>query len=119
MRVLGIVYEHDATVCLMEDGKIVISNQQAESLLGLSRQALLGESFYAFLEGGELLRESISTYLTIGSWEGMGTESFQRVNGVRGKVTDVVMSITASTSDQKPLFTAILRQVPPQEHAED
>ena len=100
-----------AVVTFMEDGKIVISNQQAEMLLGLSRQALLGESFYSFLEEGEMLRESISTYLTVGGWGGMGTESFQRVSDVRGKVTEVEMSLTVSTSDQKPLFTAILREL--------
>ena len=100
-----------AVVTFMEDGKIVISNQQAEMLLGLSRQALLGESFYSFLEEGEMLRESISTYLTVGGWGGMGTESFQRVSDVRGKVTEVEMSLTVSTSDQKPLFTAILREI--------
>ena len=102
-----------AVVTFMADGKIVISNQQAESMLGLSRQALLGESFFSFLKEGEMLRESISTYLTVGGWGGMGSESFQRVSDVRGKVTEVEMSLTASTSDQKPLFTAILREIEP------
>jgi PAS domain S-box-containing protein len=102
-----------AVVTFMEDGKIVISNQQAEIMLGLSRQALLGENFYSFLEEGEILRESISTYLKVGEWGGMGTESFQRVSDARGKVTEVEMSLTSSTSDQRPLFTAILRELAP------
>jgi PAS domain S-box-containing protein len=103
-----------AVVTFMEDGKIVISNQQAEIMLGLSRQALLGENFYSFLKEGEMLRESISTYLKVGGWGGMGTESFQRVSDVKGKLTEVEMSLTASTSDQKPLFTAILREIAPE-----
>jgi PAS domain S-box-containing protein len=103
-----------AVVTFMEDGKIVISNQQAEMMLGLSRQALLGENFYSFLMEGEMLRESISTYLKVGGWGGMGTESFQRVSDVKGKLTAVEMSLTASTSDQKPLFTAILREIAPE-----
>jgi len=102
-----------AVVTFMEDGKIVISNQQAESLFGLSRQALLGECFYSFLEDGEALRESVSAYLEVGEWGGMGAESFQRVSDVRGHVTEVEMAITASTSDHKPLFTAILREIAP------
>lgn len=107
-----------AVITFMEDGKIVISNQQAESLLGLSRQALLGESIFSFLKDGELLRESISTYLKLGKWGGMGTESFQRVSDVRGKVTEVEMALTASMSDQKPLFTAIFREIAPGGRAE-
>lgn len=102
-----------AVVTFMEDGKIVISNQQAESMLGLSRQALLGENFYSFLEEGELLRESVTAYLKIGEWGGMGAESFQRVIDLKGKVTGVEMALTASTSDHKPLFTAILREIAP------
>jgi PAS domain S-box-containing protein len=103
-----------AVVTFMEDGKIVISNQQAEELFGLSRQALLGESIYSFLKDGELLRESVTTYLKIGEWGGMGAESFQRVSDIRGKVTEVEMALTASMTDQKPLFTAIIREIAPE-----
>jgi PAS domain S-box-containing protein len=100
-----------AVVTFMEDGKIIISNQQAEELLGLSKQALLGENIYSFLENGEILREGVATCLKLGSWGGMGEESFQRVRDFRGKVTEVEMSLAASMTDHKPLFTAILREV--------
>jgi PAS domain S-box-containing protein len=101
-----------AVVTFMEDGKIIISNQRAEELLGLSKQALLGENIYSFLENGELLSEGVATCLKLGSWGGMGEESFQRVRDFRGKITEVEMSLAASMTDQKPLFTAILREVP-------
>jgi PAS domain S-box-containing protein len=102
-----------AVVTFMADGKIVISNQRAEELLGLSKQALLGESIYSFLENGELLKESVTTYLQVGGWGGMEGESFQRVRDTRGEVTQIGMSLTASMTDQKPLFTAILREITP------
>ena len=103
---------NSAVVTFMEDGKIIISNQRAEELLGLSKQALLGENIYTFLDNGDLLREGVATCLKLGSWGGMGEESFQRVRDIKGKVTEVEMSLAASMTDQKPLFTAILREVP-------
>ncbi|HLO26004.1 MAG TPA: DUF3365 domain-containing protein [Geobacteraceae bacterium] len=102
-----------AVVTFMPDGKIVISNQRAEELLGLSKQALLGENIYSFLENGESVRESVATYLRVGKWEGMGEESFQRVRSIRGVVTEVEMALATSMTDQTPLFTAILRELSP------
>ena len=97
----------------MPDGKIVNCNQRAEELLGLSKQALLGENIYSFLENGESVRESVATYLRVGKWEGMGEESFQRVRSIRGVVTEVEMALATSMTDQTPLFTAILRELSP------
>lgn len=100
-----------AVVTFMEDGKIVISNQRAEELLGLSRQAILGENIFAFLENGEALREGISVYIRDGKGGGVGETSRQRVKDVKGKVTEVEMALSASVTDHKPLFTAILREL--------
>jgi len=102
-----------AVVTFMSDGKIVISNQQAEEMLGLSKQALLGESLYSFIENGDSIRENVTTYLQVGGWGGMAEESFQRVRRISGRVTEVEMSLVASMTDQKPLFTAILREITP------
>jgi PAS domain S-box-containing protein len=102
-----------AVVTFMADGKIVISNQHVEDMLGLSKQALLGESIYTFLENGDTIRENVSTYLQVGGWGGMGEESFQRVRSYSGRVTEVEMALIASMTDQKPLFTAILRELSP------
>lgn len=102
-----------AVVTFMEDGKIVISNQRAEELLGLSRQAILGENIFAFLENGEALKEGISVFIRDGKGGGVGETSRQRVKDVKGKVTEVEMALSASVTDQKPLFTAILRETSP------
>jgi PAS domain S-box-containing protein len=103
-----------AVVTFMTDGKIVISNNQAEEMLGFSKHALLGESFYSFMENGDSIRENVTTYLQVGGWGGMGEESFQRVRSYNGKVIEVEMTILASMTDQKPLFTAILRELSPE-----
>ena len=55
-----------AVVTFMEDGKIVISNQKAEELFGLSRQALLGEDIFKFIVDGEALRASMAACLREG-----------------------------------------------------
>jgi len=103
-----------AVVTFMADGKIVISNQQAEELLGLSKQALLGENFYSFLEYGERLKESIAMYLHDGTWGEVGDVSIQQVRNIRGTVMNLEMALTASMADKRSLFTAILREITPE-----
>jgi len=103
-----------AVVTFMADGKIVISNQQAEELLGLSKQALLGENFYSFLEYGERLQESIAMYLHDGTWGEVGDVSIQQVRNIRGKVMNLEMALTASMADKKSLITDILREITPE-----
>lgn len=100
-----------AVVTFMEDGKIVISNQRAEELLGLSRQALLGENIFSFLESGDVLRKGIEAFMRDGTGGGVGETSRQRVKNINGTTTDVEMALSASMTDQKPLFTAILRDL--------
>ncbi|MCM2358528.1 MAG: DUF3365 domain-containing protein [Geobacteraceae bacterium] len=100
-----------AVVTFMEDGKIVISNQRAEELIGLSRQALLGENIFTFLENGEALKNGVAAYLREGKGGGVGETSPQRVRNIHGQVTEVEMALSASMTDQKPLFTAILRDI--------
>jgi PAS domain S-box-containing protein len=100
-----------AVVTFMEDGKIVISNQRAEELFGLSRQALLGESIFRFLVDGEALREGIITYLRDSKGGGVGETALHKVRDTEGRVTEVEMALSASKSDQSPMFTAILREL--------
>lgn len=100
-----------AVVTFMEDGKIIISNQRAEELLGLSRQALLGENVFSFLENGEALRNGVATYMREGKGGGVGETSLQKVRNINGRITDVEMALSASMTDHKPLFTAILREI--------
>jgi PAS domain S-box-containing protein len=99
-----------AVVTFMEDGKIVISNQRAEELLGRSRQELLGESIYAFMVDGDDLRQGIEAFLKTGEGRGVGETTHRKLKDTRGRVVEVEMAISASQADQNRMFTAILRE---------
>ena len=92
-----------AVVTFLGDGKIVIANQKAESMFGRSRQSLLGESIFSFLENGQALRERLASV-------GVAKEesSSHKLRGSGGRVLEVDMVISASTTDREPMFTAIL-----------
>ena len=96
-------------VTFMIDGKIVISNQKAEKLFGLTKQELLGQSVFEFMEKGEGLQSAVADYFSDGSSELIGTTTRQKVRDVCGKLFDVEMVISVSQSDQNPMFSAILR----------
>lgn len=100
-----------AVVTFMEDGKIVISNQKAEEMLGLSRQALLGENLFAFVEDGEALRAGLATYLREGAGGGVGETVRHTVRNVKGEKIAVEMALSASRTDHSTMFTAILREI--------
>jgi PAS domain S-box-containing protein len=93
----------------MADGKIVISNQKAEKLFGLTKQELLGQSMYDFMQNGEVLQSAVTDYFSAGSSGLIGTTTRQKVRDVCGKLFDVEMVISVSQSDQNPMFSAILR----------
>jgi PAS domain S-box-containing protein len=94
-----------AVVTFLQDGKIVIVNQRAETLFGQSRQSLLGESIFSFLEDDAHLKRLLNM--------GMATKEErikQNVRDNKGKVTAVEMVISASQTDREPMFSAILRE---------
>lgn len=93
-----------AVLTFMKDGKIVIANQRAETLLGRSRQSLLGESIFGFIENGEALKEKLA------SGEAQEESSTQQVRAAGGKTVQVDMVISESRTDREPMFTAILRE---------
>jgi PAS domain S-box-containing protein len=99
-----------AVVTFMADGKIVIANQKAEEMLGLSRQELLGESIFSYLVDGEGFRGEIEAYLKTGSVGEIGDKRIHQVLSVTGASTVVEIALSASTTDEVPLFTAILRK---------
>ena len=104
-----------AVVTFMEDGKIVISNDKAERLFGKSRQEIIGEDFYRFIEGGVRLREKISARLAAGS-EGMIVETRDfRVLGSSGNWRPFEIALSASKTEGKTMITAILRDLSVQE----
>lgn len=96
-------------VTFMSDGKIVISNQKAEKLFGLTKQELLGQSIFDFMEHGEELQRAVQEYFSAGSSSLIGTTTRQKVRDVCGKLFEVEMVISVSQSDQSPMFSAILR----------
>ena len=94
-----------AVVTFMQDGKIVIANQKAETLFGHSMRSLLGESIFTFLvEGSELRR------LLTPDFAPRGEYLVQKVRSSSGKITEVKMVISLSSTDREPLFTAMLRE---------
>lgn len=99
-----------AVVTFLENGKIVISNRKAEELFGLSKQELLGESIFAYLEDGEALKQGIAAFLREGKGGGVGETTSHRFRDKHGRFTNVEMALSASRTDHKPMFSAILRE---------
>ena len=98
-------------ITFMADGKVIIANQKAELLFGLTKQELLGQSIFDFMEKGEVLQEAMRDYFSAGSSNLIGTTTRQKVRDVCGRLFDVEMVISVSQSDQSPMFSAILRAV--------
>jgi len=96
-------------VTFVVDGKIVISNQKAEKLFGLTKQELLGQRIFEFMENGDELRAAIEGYFSSGSSDLIGATTRQKVRDVCGKLFEVDMVISVSQADQNPIFSAILR----------
>ncbi|MBI5483871.1 MAG: DUF3365 domain-containing protein [Deltaproteobacteria bacterium] len=96
-------------VTFMSDGKIVISNQKAETLFGLNKEELLGQSLFDFMLEGEQMRRAIADYFSVGSSELIGTTTRQKMRDVCGKPFDVDMVISVSQAEQSQMFSAILR----------
>lgn len=96
-------------VTFLPDGKIVIANQKAEKLFGLSKEELLGQNICDFMATPDPLKAGICDYFKAGSSSLIGTTSHQTVRDICGRLFDVEMVISVSQSDQDAMFTAILR----------
>ncbi len=96
-------------VTFLPDGKIVIANQKAEKLFGLTKEELLGQSICEFMADPESIRTGIKNYFEAGSSTLIGTTSQQTVRDVCGRLFDVEMVISVSQTDRDAMFTAILR----------
>jgi len=99
-----------AIVTFLADGKLIITNRRAEELFGLPKGELLGASIYTFLADGEGVRDGIESYLRDGTGGVVGETTPRKIRDIRGKITDVEMALSVSSSDHNPLFTAILRE---------
>ena len=98
-------------VTFLPDGKIVIANQKAERLFGLTREELLGQSIFDFMADPEPLRQGISDYFTAGSSALLGTTSRQTVRDICGRLFDLEMVVSVSQTEQEAMFSAILRTI--------
>jgi PAS domain S-box-containing protein len=96
-------------VTFMGDGKIVISNQKAEKLFGLTKQELLGQCIFEFMENGDELRAAIEGNFSSGNSDLIGATTRQTVRDVCGRLLEADMVISVSQADQNPIFSAILR----------
>lgn len=96
-----------AIVTFLENGKIVISNQQAEKLFGLSREKLLGESIFDYLQEGKRLQQQAASILAGQDHTESGRFHLSQTDGL---IRDVEITLMlASEAQNKPMFTAILR----------
>jgi PAS domain S-box-containing protein len=98
-------------ITFLPDGKIVIANQKAEKLFGMTREELIGQSVFDFMSDPASMQQGISDYFTAGSSSMFGTTSRQTVRDICGRVFDVDMVISVSQTDHEAMFTAILRTV--------
>lgn len=96
-------------ITFMADGKIVIANRKAEMLFGLTKEELLGQCIFDFLEDAETLRNAIKNYFRAESNELIGATTLQKARDVYGRLFNVEVVISVSQSDQNQLFSAILR----------
>jgi len=99
-----------AIVTFLENGRVVISNQKAEQLVGLSREELLGESLYTYLDKGAELQEKAKNLVEDVEGQGYihaGTYHIKNIHGHTKKIEIVL--VLASESEEKQMFTAILR----------
>ncbi len=98
-----------AIVTFIESGQVIISNQKAEKLLGLSRARLLGESLYDFFEENQKLKSTMALYAKADAKEvGEHVDVYQLRDSSGRAVTLDVKIIMASEAEQRKMFTAIL-----------
>jgi len=99
-----------AIVTFLENGRVVISNQKAEQLVGLSREQLLGESLYPFLDKGDELQQQVKNLVEDGEGQGYIHAGTYHIKNIHGHTKQIeIVLVLASESDEKQMFTAILR----------
>lgn len=96
-------------ITFLPDGKIVIVNHFAELLLGLPKADLIGMSFYDFLPDPAPLRQATAK-LAQEEESGAETRIFQLLKNIRGQQQEVELALSATTSDGRHMFTAIIHE---------
>jgi len=100
-----------AVVTCLQDGRIIISNQRAEKLFGVTRKNLLGKSIFDFITGETARNELFATSTKDGGIRLVTENSLQTVRGFHGRLTQMEIAITASEGDPQPLFTVIFHEL--------
>lgn len=98
-----------AIITILSDGKIVISNQLTETLLGRTRNQLLGESFFTFIDNEQIIIDKINQYLMNKHWGEQDQASQHQIYAVSGNQHVNITIVVASQSAQSPMFTLIIR----------
>jgi len=101
-----------AVVTCLQDGRIIISNQRAEKLFGVSHKDLPGKSIFDFISGEAVKNELFATSLQDGRIRLVTESSLQTVRRFRSTLTRMEIAIAVSEGDPQPLFTVMLRELP-------
>ena len=96
-------------ITFLPDGKIVVVNHFAEQLLGLPKVDLIGTNFYDFLPAPAPLRQATAK-LADESESGAGARAYQLLKNIRGQQKEVELALSATTSDGRHMFTAIIHE---------
>ncbi|MEE4252860.1 MAG: DUF3365 domain-containing protein [Desulfuromusa sp.] len=102
---------HSAVLTFLENGNIVISNQKAEQLFGLSRARLLGEIIFNYIEDDGVLKAKVDAFSKSAERENYKEAIRCTLRDAGGKNMDMEITlILASAVDNTPMFTAIFRR---------
>jgi PAS domain S-box-containing protein len=99
-----------AIVTFLGNGRVVISNQKAEQLVGLSREQLLGESIFDYVDKGDELQQQVKDLVLTKKEQAYTHAGPYQIKDIHGNSTKIeVVLVLASESEEKQMFTAILR----------
>ncbi|MGC9519534.1 MAG: c-type heme family protein [Desulfuromonadaceae bacterium] len=101
-----------AIVTFLDNGKIVISNHQAEQMIGLTREELLGESIFDYIDDGAGLQEQVKQLRDKDREQNHKIAGEYQIKNVKGQMLRVqIVLVLASDAVHQPMFTAILRDI--------
>lgn len=99
-----------AIVTFLSNGRIIISNQKAEQLVGMPRERLLGETFFNFLDEPVALQQQMDELLSEDATQSHRLAGEYKIKSVAGESQEVqIVLVLASDAQDQPMFTAILR----------
>ena len=101
-----------AVAVFLKDGKIIMTNQNAEQMLGLPKDELSGKVIFDFFEDSERMKRGVAAYLSEGGAAVVNGTTYHKLKSSIGMI-NIEMTITSSRSGGKEgpeiLFTAIFK----------